>query len=237
MRIRTMVVTAALAVGGGSTVVLRPEPAASAGPTVHVVARGETMSSVAARYRVRLDALLAANAGRVRNPDLVVVGTRLTVPVAGRAARPVTASPKRSKLPATLMASPARLALRPAFARWASAYGVPRDLLEAMCWQESGWQPRKVSRADAIGIGQLTPDTVEFVNGVLLRGTRLDPNVAEQNIRMSARFLRYLLDNTKDEPTALAAYFQGLASVRRTGPSAASRAYVANVLALRPRFA
>lgn len=238
MRTRTLAaLAAALAVGGGSTVVLRPEPAASTGPLVHVVGRGETVSHVADRYDVTVPQLVRANARVLRDPDRVTAGTKLVVPgravPKGRAA----ASQRRSALPSRLLSSPQRLALRPHFARWTRAYGVPTDLLEAMCWQESGWQPGKVSHARAIGVGQLTPETVDFVNDVLLRGADLDPRVPEQNIRLSARFLRYLLDRTPDTPTAVAAYFQGLASVRRSGPSPAARTYVANVLALRTRFA
>jgi soluble lytic murein transglycosylase-like protein len=60
---------------------------------------------------------------------------------------------------------------------------------------------------------------------------------ADDNIRMSARFLRFLLDGTGGDPTrTLAAYYQGLRSVR-TGPILAeTKQYVATVLAFRPFF-
>ena len=54
---------------------------------------------------------------------------------------------------------------------------------------------------------------------------------------MSARFLRFLLDGTGgDTSTTLAAYYQGLRSVR-TGPILGeTKQYVATVLAFRPFF-
>ena len=94
----------------------------------------------------------------------------------------------------------------------------------------------KVSVASAYGIGQLMPDTVTYVNQQLL-GVSLDPRRPEHNIRIAARYLRWLLDQTNGYvPTAVAGYYQGLASVRRIGMLADTRFYVASVLALQPRF-
>ena len=136
------------------------------------------------------------------------------------------------------MAVPANAAIAPACAirgDLVRTYGVPHDLLKAMTWVESGWQTHKVSSTGAIGIGQLMPDTVDFMN-VVLR-TKLDPRVPEHNIRMSARFLRYLLDQNRGRAdSALAAYYQGLRSVRERGVFAETRQYVATVLAVRPAF-
>jgi hypothetical protein len=54
---------------------------------------------------------------------------------------------------------------------------------------------------------------------------------------MSARFLRYLLDQNRGRAdSALAAYYQGLRSVRERGVFAETRQYVATVLAVRPAF-
>ena len=114
-------------------------------------------------------------------------------------------------------------------------YGVPRDLLEALTWLESGWQNDVVSSTGAVGIGQLMPATVDLVNDVLLH-TSLDPRHADDNIRMSARYLKFLLDRTPDSSTALAAYYQGLASVQRNGVWAPTATYVGAVQALRPHF-
>ncbi len=118
----------------------------------------------------------------------------------------------------------------------ARAYGVPPALFKAVTWMESGWQNDKVSSTKARGIGQLMPDTVTFVNERLL-GRRLDPRRPDHNIAMSARFMRYLLDRTGgNESEAVAAYYQGLASLRRDGPLRVTNQYVTSVLALKAKF-
>jgi soluble lytic murein transglycosylase-like protein len=79
------------------------------------------------------------------------------------------------------------------------------------------------------------PDTVHFVSKRLL-GRELDPWTPEQNIQMSARFLRYLMDETDDVRDALAAYYQGLGALRARGVDGATEPYVNNVLTARRYF-
>jgi soluble lytic murein transglycosylase-like protein len=195
---------------------------------------GDTLTSVAAKYGISVEKLAAANG--ITNIHRVQAGMKLAIPSpTGSAATPAAPAPT-SKLPVGLLARPERLALAPTFDHWAKAYNVPADLLKALAWMESGWQNSVVSPVAALGIGQLTPDTVKFVSGDLLK-TKLDPKNPEHNIRMSSRFLRYLLDQTGgDTKMALAAYYQGLGSLRRQGPLKVSEAYVNAILALRPQF-
>jgi soluble lytic murein transglycosylase-like protein len=57
-------------------------------------------------------------------------------------------------------------------------------------------------------------------------------------VEAGVAFLAYLLDQTRgDQPTAVASYYQGLESVRAQGMRADTRRYVANVMALKRRFA
>ncbi|HEX2062988.1 MAG TPA: lytic transglycosylase domain-containing protein, partial [Acidimicrobiales bacterium] len=141
-----------------------------------------------------------------------------------------------SRLPVRLQEQPDRISLIPRFDSEARRFGVPPDLLKAVTWLESGWQNDKVSSTNAVGIGQLMPDTVAFVNQRLLRAN-LDPGRPDHNIRMSARFLAYLLQRSGgDVPRAVASYYQGPASVDRSGPLPETEHYVANVLALRKKF-
>jgi soluble lytic murein transglycosylase-like protein len=56
------------------------------------------------------------------------------------------------------------------------------------------------------------------------------------NVRVGVLYLRHLLQEFDgDEATAVAAYYQGIRSIRRGGPIAETRAYVANVLSLERR--
>ena len=213
-------------------------PAAPAAPPVAavasaVVAPGQTLSALARSLGVSVADLARAN--NIADVHRVQAGRRLVVPAAAPGVvAPAATSP--AALPERLRQLPERLALVPMFDAAAREFGVPADLLKAMTWQESGWRNDRVSSTKALGIGQLMPATVEFVNGVLLRA-RLDPRRPEDNIRMSARFLAYLLrQNGGDVPLALSSYYQGLASVRTRGPLPETRRYVANVLALRQKF-
>ena len=217
-----------LVVPGGAAPVGGPAPAVAVPARSVVVARGQTLSAVARSLGVGVAELAAANG--IADADSIRAGRRLVVPGGG------PAGAGSGAVPDGLRRRPERLALLPLFDAAARDFGVPPDLFKAMTWQESGWQNDRVSSARALGIGQLMPDTVSFVNGVLLRA-RLDPNRPEDNIRMSARFLAYLLrQNDGDEARALASYYQGLASVRSRGPLPQTVRYVANVLALREKF-
>ncbi len=169
-------------------------------------------------------------------PSTGETSTTATVPAAAIAAAPTLTADQLARLPAALLSFPDRLALVPLFDQWAAEYGVSPSLLKALAWMESGWQASVVSPSGAIGIGQLLPDTAAFVAGTLI-GVPLDPYVADDNIRMSARFLAQLLNLTNgDVNMALAGYYQGLTSVRRDGMKATTAAYVNVILALQARF-
>jgi soluble lytic murein transglycosylase-like protein len=209
-----------LTVPGGSAA-----PTRSPGVRAHVVAPGETLTAIAARYGTSVRAIVDLN--DIRDPNHVQIGRKLRIPDA----------PAPTGLPARLLASPARLALIPHFTRWADANGIDPALVMAVAWQESGWQNDVVSSAGAIGIGQLLPSTAEFVEHELI-GAELDPRIPADNIRMTARYIAWLLKRTNgDVDLMLAGYYQGLASVASIGFLPSTRDYIAIVHGLRPRFA
>jgi soluble lytic murein transglycosylase-like protein len=211
-----------LAVPGAS----RPAPTAAVART-HLVGSGDNLTTVARRYGVSIGELAAAN--HLDPRKVLLLGTRLVVP----GAVVVTTS----GYPSRLLRAPERLALIPVFKRWAVANGLPPDLVMATTWLESGWQNKVVSPVGAVGIGQLMPDTVDFVGGELIGLPSLDPRVPEHNIRMSARYLRWLMEQAHgDVRLALSGYYQGLRSVRMNGAYPGTVAYVDGVLSLRPRF-
>jgi hypothetical protein len=59
-----------------------PAPTPTPGPTpqAYVIAKGDTMSKIAARFGVTLEALLAANP-QLKDPNKIVEGDQLTIPV------------------------------------------------------------------------------------------------------------------------------------------------------------
>ncbi|MCZ4491615.1 MAG: LysM peptidoglycan-binding protein, partial [Conexibacter sp.] len=113
--------------------------------------------------------------------------------------------------------------------------GAPASLATAIAWQESGFNNNMVSVANARGIMQVIPSSWDYVQNNLGAG-RLDPASPSDNVRAGSILLAHLLRNTGDPATAVAAYYQGLGSVRRIGMLPETRQYVANVMALRSRF-
>jgi N-acetylmuramoyl-L-alanine amidase len=211
----------------------------------HQVAVGETLSEIAARYGITVGELAEANAITDRNH--IVVGTNLEVAGGASSGGASSGGASTSASRATAAADapgvpsfvpPARRHLAASFGRWAAEYGVPVDLLMALAWHESGWQTDVVSTAQATGVMQIIPATAHFTSVVLLGlDDTLPVTDPDANIRMGARFLAYLLDQFEgDEVLALAAYNQGLTSVRRQGPQDAILVYVDIVQAQRDRF-
>jgi len=189
--------------------------------SIHVVQRGQTLSSIAARYGTSVAALARVN--RINDPNLIVEGTKLRVPRgAGGSPAHAPASASTSHVEANLT----RLAL---------SHGVSVPLVKAVAMQESGWQQHVVSSAGAIGVMQVMPATARFVNRSL-GGGHLNIRDASENIHLGVMYLRYLLDRFGgSEQQALAGYYSGPGNVggRLKGYQ---KPYVRNVLALKGRF-
>jgi LysM repeat protein len=217
----------------GSTLAI-PGPGTTVAPATAsrsvTVALGDTLTAIAARYGVSVATLAAANG--IANPNSVIAGTHLVVPAA---AAPTPPSVSNSPLPPLLLAYPDRLALRTLFVQWANEFGVPAALLEAMCWWESGWQAQVVSPTGAVGIGQLEPATVAQMRAQLGQ-PGLNALVPSDNIEMSAGFLADLLRATGNARSALASYYQGIASLEMLGEFPSTFQYVSGITAYVPAF-
>src|SRR5438128_2024653 len=115
---------------------------------------------------------------------------------------------------------------------WALHYGVDQKLVRAVAWMESGYQANLTSPAGAWGVMQILPPTWRYVETVLA-GTTI-PRTVSGNIRVGVLYLRELLREFGGRPRlALAAWYQGPASVRRHGILHATNVFVDDVLALR----
>ena len=190
------------------------------------VRAGESLSSIAIAKNTSVTALAVTN--KLKSNSTLRVGQLLSLP------KVELHGPK--SLPARLRANPKRLAVRKHTAKWAKANDIPQDLLEATLWQESGFDQSKVSSTGAIGVGQIMPETAGFIEKELI-GVDLNPRDTENNVRMSARYLRYLLKaNHSDTTKALHAYYQGMGSIQDHGLYDDTVQYARNVEALRLRF-
>lgn len=93
----------------------------------------------------------------------------------------------------------------------AQQYGISGDLVDAVAWQESRYNPRARSSTGAIGVMQLMPGTARDL-GVS------NPHDVRQNVAGGAAYLREQLDRFGNNiPLALAAYNAGPGAVRKYG--------------------
>ena len=117
---------------------------------------------------------------------------------------------------------------RPALLRSASRWNVSPGLLAAQLMAESGFNPRAVSPAGALGIAQFMPATARSY------GLR-DPFDPIASIDAQAHLMSDLLRQFHSVPLALAAYNAGAGAVAACNcipPYPETRAYVARILAL-----
>lgn len=159
-------------------------------------------------------------------------------------AKKTTAEKRRaSRLAAKVAATRAALAKRHVPTRTqtkriiektARRYGVNPRLALGIGWQESGWNQRAVSPANAIGAMQVMPQSGEWASAMV--GRKLNLMDAHDNVTAGVAILRYLTSNAKDLNQAIGGYYQGLGAMREHGPYPDTRRYVRNVRALMHRL-
>jgi soluble lytic murein transglycosylase-like protein len=192
-----------------------------------------TFREAQARLRVRRHRRRRAGVVFALVVAVVTVGVVVLVNDGGRG----RVVPSTIRLPA-FVTDPARQALAPAFDRAARESRIPVTLVMALDWRESQWNADLVSSAGAVGIGQLLPPTSRFVAQDLLHDPRLDPRRPADNIRLSARYIRELVDTFHgNERLGVGAYLQGSTSVATQGLTPPTTDYVNQIASLRAEFA
>jgi len=218
--------------GASSSLASPPPPAGS-----YVVRPGDSLGGIAARAGVSMRQLAWMNG--VDPVRILLAGTVLKLPSgtesAAAAGAPAPAPTSRIVPAAAPNATPGRVTASQ-IGQVAVRDGVPASLAKAIAWQESGFNNAAVSSANARGVMQIMPGTWSWINQTLA-SRALNPNLALDNVQAGTLYLHQLLRDTGGDPgTTAAAYYQGLASVRRYGMLPDTRRYVSSVLALRSRF-
>jgi LysM repeat protein len=225
-----------LPTAGGVGSSAAPAATTSAAPEAiggYKVRPGDTLSALAARSRVPMAQMAFMNGLDPSKP--LLAGTVIKLPT-GSPVNATTPAPQRTVVPAAPPAATAGRLSASQIGSIAAQHGAPGSLATAIAWQESGFNNAMLSGANARGVMQILPGTWQWVQANLAR-TRLDPASPTDNVRAGALYLADLMRQTNGDPAmAAAAYYQGLASVRRIGMLPETRRYVANVLALRGRF-
>lgn len=164
----------------------------------YTVVHGDTLISIARRHGLDLTALARGNGLNVNAP--LHVGVVLHMP--GRIAR-----------------------INALLVHVANEVGVDPRLVKAVAWMESGWQQGVVSPTGAVGLMQVEPYTGEWVSRYLA-GRTLSLRVASDNVLAGALLLHHLLAvHHGDVDAALAAYYQGDASIAQNGMYDDTRRY------------
>lgn len=231
--------------GGASAAPAVPAAATTGGTSTYTVRQGDTLSHIASRHGVGLAALRAANPGV---SDRLQIGQRITVPAAQASSGTVGNSFAGRTYPAATVAAaqankdaldarsvPTRAQMQAMVASTARAQGVDPALAQAIAFQESGFNMRAVSPANAIGVMQVIPSSGRWASE--MAGRPLDLLNPQDNVLAGVLVLRANLRAAGgDVPTAVAAYYQGLSSVRKNGMFADTRRYVASVQTLVARY-
>ncbi len=244
-------------------------------PSSVTVRSGDTLSGIAAKYRVSLGALLAANPGI--QPRLLWVGTSVRLPgTASATSRPsssegrsaqktrgtpytpdnigdrlsaesvdntflhytyssaVSRSAAANRNYLASVPSPTQAQIKAMIVATAKRHGVDPTLMLALSYQESGWNQRAVSPANAIGAMQVIPTSGEWASQLVGRKLNLlDP---QDNITAGTVIMRALQRSASTQDKAIGGYYQGLGSVTRYGLFSDTKRYVASINALRKRM-
>ncbi|MET3204232.1 LysM repeat protein [Arthrobacter sp. UYEF6] len=234
-----------------------PAPAPAPGGS-YTIKAGDTLSAIASRHGVKLADILAAN--KLSMTTVIYPGNKLVIP--GASIQPASSTPAAPAAPAApLIASsflgftypaavvssanenkallnaapvPSRAEMRTIVADTARQLGVDPTLALAFAQQESGFDQRAVSPANAIGTMQVIPSSGQWASDLVGRKLNLlDPY---DNATAGVAIIKRLISTSKDEDTAIAGYYQGQYSVSKYGMYDDTKAYVAAIKAHQKDF-
>ena len=212
--------------------------------TAYTVRSGDTLGAIAIRHRTSVAAI--ARASGISTRALLHPGQRLSVP--GRTGKATTSSvpdtfngvkyPRavaeaaaRNRAALARRSVPSRSETKAMIVRTARKHGVDPRLALAIAYQESGWNQRAVSPANAVGTMQVIPAAGDWASSLV--GRRLDLLKTQDNITAGVVMLRALGRSTDRMEHAVAAYYQGLGALQQHGMYSDTTVYVRNVMALR----
>lgn len=232
-----------------------PAAPAPAGSGSYTITSGDTLSGIAAKNGVKLSDVLAAN--RLTMSTIIYPGQKLVIP--GGAITPASSTPTPVETPlvpasflgytypAAVVSSanlnkallnaapvPSREQMKAIVADTARRMGVDPALALAFAFQESGFDQRAVSPANAIGTMQVIPSSGTWASDLVGRELNLlDPY---DNVTAGVAIIRQLVRTSKNLDYAIAGYYQGQYSVNTIGMYEDTKNYVAAINAHRATF-
>ncbi|WP_155849973.1 lytic transglycosylase, partial [Arthrobacter sp. H41] len=244
---------------GSSTISVQAVPPATPAPApapapagTYTIKAGDTLSAIAARSNVSLSALLTTNG--ISAATVIHPGKTLRLPGAtpGTVSEPapvdlvpssflgftypvkVVADANANKQLLNSLPAPSQAEMRKIVSDTATAMGVDPSLALAFSFQESGFNQRAVSPANAIGAMQVIPSSGEWASDLVGRKLNLlDPY---DNATAGVAIIRSLIRTSPSLDIAIASYYQGQYSVQSRGMFEDTKAYVAAIKAHQVNF-
>ncbi|MEC5192315.1 MULTISPECIES: LysM peptidoglycan-binding domain-containing protein [unclassified Arthrobacter] len=230
-------------------------PAATPAPASYTIKSGDTLSGIAARNGVKLADLLSAN--RLSMSSIIYPGQKLAL--RGGSLAPAATKPGATVTPlvpstflgysypaavvnsanqnkALLNASPvpSRAQMKTIVTDSARRMGVDPALALAFAFQESSFDHRSVSPANAIGTMQVIPSSGQWASDLVGRKLNLlDPY---DNATAGVAIIRQLVRSSPNLDSAIAGYYQGQYSVSKYGMYDDTKRYVQSIKAHRNTF-
>ncbi len=224
-----------------------PAPAGS-----YTIKAGDTLGAIAAAHKVSLAALLQAN--NLQASTMIYPGKKLTIPN-GQGASPTSPAPtnlvpstflgvtypqavvadaNRNKQILNSLPAPTTAQMRTIVANTARSMGVDPSLALAFSFQESGFNQRAVSPANAIGAMQVIPMSGQWASDLV--GRKLNLLNPQDNATAGVAIIRSLLATSPSQDIAIASYYQGQYSVKTYGMFSDTKNYVAAIKAHQKNF-
>lgn len=215
--------------------------------STYTVKSGDTLSGIATSHDMKLASLLNLNPDYSASSPLKI-GAKLKV--SGSSVAP-SGQVKKQKIGNTFAGRtyadhvvkdansnkdyldstsvPSRSEMQALIRSTAKSMGVDPALALAHAYQESGFNMRAVSPANAVGAMQVLPSTGDWIASVI--GQDLNVLNPRDNVVAGVAVIAYNLDNTSNLDDAIASYYQGLAGVRNNGMYEDTKHYVASIKA------
>ena len=228
-------------------------PAPAAG--TYTVKPGDTLGAIASRNGVSLQSILTAN--NLSMNSVIYPGQKIKLSANAAPAPVATPAPIATDLvPSTFlgykypdsvvadanankallnsMPAPSQAEMRQIVADTARSMGVDPSLAMAFAYQESGFNQRAVSPANAIGTMQVIPSSGQWAGDLVGRKLNLlDPY---DNVTAGVAIIRSLIRTSPSLDIAIASYYQGQYSVQSRGMFADTKQYVAAIKAHQRNF-
>ncbi len=218
----------------------RSSPTAPDAGGTYIIQPGDTLSHIAIRFDITVGEIKSANG---LDSDLIIAGHTIVIPghtatdpgpVAASAPAPTYDMPTAPiEIPSERPQSPEIEAM---IDELATAEGVDPGVVKSIAWIESGFDQGVQSHAGAVGVMQLMPGTMEWLETDIF-GQELNEDVsAYDNIKAGAFLLGLLQRQTGSQELAVAAYYQGLGATQQGIMYNETRRYVEGVMAIKARF-